>query len=736
MAFLQKTWWASLLTPVTVFIIGFTASGLAAYQFARVANEKDQERVVHIFGQAQDSIEARLETYIAMLRAGAGLVSSRDGVVSREEFRLFVDQLQLPERYPGVQGIGFSARLTNGAGDPRAALAAFGVPDLELTPEGEREEVHAIVHLEPLDRRNQAALGYDMFSEEVRRTAMERARDTGEAASSGRVQLVQEIDEQVQAGFLIYEPVYRGGKTPTTVEERRRRLIGFVYAPFRADDLMRGIFGMRPRQRVDVEIYDGEIRPETLLHRSPGFSADAPWHQDDRRIYVAGQPWVIRFSTRPEFQYSSSRDLIPYVFLSGLLATLILAALTGAQVRAKQRADHAARAAEQTARKLEVLHATASRFSAELDPERLMQEIADAGRVLCGAEVGVFFSECSASDSSKAQTLFTVSGRRRDELARLATLKQTDVFGTAARGEASVVRSADITTDLRFRKDAANGALPFEDGTMRSYLAVPVVSRSGEVLGGLLFGHPDAGIFTEEAQRSIVALAGHAAIAIDNSRLFKASQEEIVARKKIEEHQKFLLDELNHRVKNTLATVQSIAAQTMRSSPDPAAFRNAFEARLIALSAAHDLLSRENWRGVMLRDLVRRELAPYGLDDRSRVSIEGERVWLPARISVPLGMAIHELATNAARHGSLTSPKGRVDVRWTCSETPAGLALSLTWQESGGPAVATPLRRGFGTRMIERGLEHDLRGETKLYFEPKGLRCEIKAQIPAHQAVA
>jgi two-component sensor histidine kinase len=573
-----------------------------------------------------------------------------------------------------------------------------------------------------------------MYSEAVRREAMQRARDTAQPATSGRVQLVQEIDGQVQAGFLIYVPVYRGGAAPFTLEERRRRLIGFVYSPFRADDLMRGIFGSVPRRRADVAIYDGAIAPDNLLHRSPGFSNEAPWHTEVRQIDVAGRPWHIRYSTRPEFTLSSSRDLVPYVFLAGVLATLILAALTGAQVRAKQRADEAARAAEATARKLEVLHATASRFSAELDPERLIQEITDAGRALSEAEIGIFLhGPMQAGGEHRAS--FVVSGASREGLACIQTASTEDLFGPAFRID-TVVRAADITSDPRFANSGVLHQCPLERGPMRSYLAVPVVSRSGELLGGLLFGHAQPQVFTNDAERSILSLAGHAAIAIDNSRLFKASQEEIAARKKVEEHQKFLLDELNHRVKNTLATVQSIAAQTLRSSPEPAAFRKAFEARLIALSTAHDLLSRENWRGVMLHDLIRRELTPYGLEDPGRVSLNGERVWLPARISVPLGMAIHELATNAARHGALSSPKGRVDVQWHTHATASETMLSLTWQERGGPPVETPTRKGFGTRMIERGLKHDLHGDATLHFDPHGLRCVITMPLPSQQAVA
>ena len=734
MALLERIRWGNLLTPVTVFIVGLAASGLTTYQVARIAEEKDRDRVVHIFGQVHDAIDARLSTYIAMLRAGAGFVSAQDGIVSRAEFKRFVDQLQVAAHYPGIQGIGFTAQLTDDGGDPHEALAELGVPDLPLSPPGQRDEIHAIVHLEPLDLRNQAALGYDMYSEPVRREAMQRARDTARPAASGRVQLVQEIDDQVQAGFLIYVPVYRGGTAPFTVAERRKRLIGFVYSPFRADDLMHGIFGTVPRRRADVAIYDGPISNDNLLHRSPDFSDEKPLHVEVRQMDVAGRPWHIRYSTRPAFELSSSRDLVPYVFLAGVLATLILAALAGAQLRAKQRADEAASASEATARKLEVLHATASRFSAELDPERLIQEITEAGRTLSEAQLGVFLHRPRAPGEAY-RAPFAVSGATPEQLACLENASIENVVGPEFRTGA-VVRAADITSDPRFADNPLLRSVRLDEGPMRSYLAVPVLSRSGELLGGLLFGHAQAGVFTQDAERSIRSLAGHAAIAIDNSKLFKASQEEIAARKKVEEEQKFLLDELNHRVKNTLATVQSIAAQTLRSSPDATAFRKAFEARLIALSAAHDLLSRENWRGVMLHDLVERELAPYGSEDPERVRARGERVWLPARISVPLGMAIHELATNAARHGALSTSQGQVDVQWSSRATPTGVVLSLTWRESGGPPVAPPKRKGFGTRMIERGLKYDLRGDAELDFDSQGFRCTITIPLPTQQAVA
>jgi len=191
--------------------------------------------------------------------------------------------------------------------------------------------------------------------------------------------------------------------------------------------------------------------------------------------------------------------------------------------------------------------------------------------------------------------------------------------------------------------------------------------------------------------------------------------------------QKILVDELNHRVKNSLATVQSIAAQTLRTTPDPEAFRTAFEARLMALSNVHNLLTDRSWEGAELGAVLQAELSPYGA---GRVSLKGPKVELTAPEALSLAMVSHELATNAAKYGALSTPDGRLEVTWstTAAET-GGSRLHLTWTERGGPQVASPSRDGFGSRLISRTAEHDLGGKAAVRYEPEGLVQTLDVQL-------
>jgi len=199
---------------------------------------------------------------------------------------------------------------------------------------------------------------------------------------------------------------------------------------------------------------------------------------------------------------------------------------------------------------------------------------------------------------------------------------------------------------------------------------------------------------------------------------------DVTERHKAEERQALLVNELNHRVKNTLALVQGLALQSFRDGRDPAEARNAFQHRLSALAAAHDLLTRESWEGATLHGLAEGALGHLtGVE--GRVAIEGPDVTLGPKAAVSLVMALHELSTNAAKYGALSVRGGRVVVRWTVE----GDRLELEWREEDGPPVAAPGRRGFGLRMIERALAADLAGGVTMDFEPGGLVCTIGASL-------
>jgi len=209
---------------------------------------------------------------------------------------------------------------------------------------------------------------------------------------------------------------------------------------------------------------------------------------------------------------------------------------------------------------------------------------------------------------------------------------------------------------------------------------------------------------------------------------------DISARKQAEDAQeryqaqlRLLINELNHRVKNTLATVQSMAAQTLRNEPDPTIAFEKFEARLLGLSRVHDILTRESWHGAELREVAERALQPFD-EAGARVSIEGPPVWLQPGGALTMALTFHELATNALKYGALSTAGGRVRLGWTYDAD--SRALEVTWTESDGPSVSPPTRKGFGSRLIERSLRGELKGEAVMDYRPEGLACRLRARLP------
>ena len=213
---------------------------------------------------------------------------------------------------------------------------------------------------------------------------------------------------------------------------------------------------------------------------------------------------------------------------------------------------------------------------------------------------------------------------------------------------------------------------------------------------------------------------------------------DVTARKTADEGQRLLLDELNHRVKNTLSAVQSIALQTGRSVDTPQAFETAFVARINALARVHDLLTEAAWQGASLSDVVGRTLAPYeGAGRAIRTPESAPEVLLGPNAAVTLAMAFHELATNAAKYGALSCCGGEVGIDWRPLDIGDGeTLLEIAWIEDGGPPVSPPERRGFGTQFVQRALAREFDGVVSLQFARGGLNCRMRLPLSAKLRLA
>ena len=353
-----------------LILAGALAVTIGVARYAAVSGARqDQLRFEGAAADVRAAIDSRLDAHIALLRGGAGLFSTMQEV-RLQQFRVYVARLEL-ERYPGFQGYGFTRLIPADRREAiRQSMEAQGQVGFRYWPET-TGETHAILYLEPLDRLNRRAIGFNMASEPTRRAAMERARDAGAPAASGRVRLVQEdeADGDEQPGFLIYVPVYFAETVPPTLAERRALLRGFVYSPFRVRDLFRNVPGALSRE-VTFDIYDGDAVPERLLYSSAVEASDAPpWMRAVRRTEVAGRTWVLVFRPGAEFD-SRYRRAIPLLLLTGGAAlSVLLFFTTRRMVRGRADAERAAAAARRSEAALRAADRAKDEFLATISHE-------------------------------------------------------------------------------------------------------------------------------------------------------------------------------------------------------------------------------------------------------------------------------------------------------------------------------------------------------------------------------
>ncbi|MGE5420443.1 MAG: CHASE domain-containing protein [Chloroflexota bacterium] len=334
------------LITVGVLIAGLAVT-LASVLFSRRNIEEAAKRdFEYSCNQLRIKIETRLEEQAQLLRGGRGLFAVSD-TVTLEEWSEFFSGTNVEQFLPGIQGFGYTMlirpeELENHEERFRKVYADYK-PDYSVVPKGERDIYTSIIYLEPHNERNKAAIGYDMFSEPVRRKAMEIARDSNIAMLTGRVELVQEIDEDKQPGVLMYNPDYKKGMPIGTVGQRRAAIRGWVYSPYRMRDLMAGIRGTMShyeQEPLRMEIYDDTVlSPQTLLYdsrQSDSLNIENPNMHLSLNVDFRGKTWTLVFSGRKdEMSFFHRRQLL--IWLTGLVITLLLFTLSMMQIRANIR---------------------------------------------------------------------------------------------------------------------------------------------------------------------------------------------------------------------------------------------------------------------------------------------------------------------------------------------------------------------------------------------------------------
>ncbi len=363
-----------LSIPIIVLVAGLTTTAIGWFFANKFVAEHDEQRFTMEANHLASKVVKRISRYEDVLLGGVALFSASSHV-SRAEWHAYVTQLEVGKRLPGIQGVGFAEQFHSEELVAHIdAMRAEGFVDYKIRPAEPRRVYTSIIYLEPFDWRNRRALGFDMFSELNRRQAMQRARDMGEFAMSGKVELVQETNNDTQAGFLLYHPVYKNGMMTSTVAQRRQALQGYVYSPFRANDLMRGILddGL---STISFKVYDGELSDDATLLYDGNTDLSESITTEDKSHYtstltveVAGRQWTLEIYSTPWFEVVQDKMFSYTIVGAGLLLSVLMCVIAGMWMSTQRRVDRR----------------TSELRTLELINSRMLENLAD-GVVACDA---------------------------------------------------------------------------------------------------------------------------------------------------------------------------------------------------------------------------------------------------------------------------------------------------------------------------------------------------------------
>jgi two-component sensor histidine kinase len=289
----------------------------------------------------------------------------------------------------------------------------------------------------------------------------------------------------------------------------------------------------------------------------------------------------------------------------------------------------------------------------------------------------------------------------------------------------------DLTVDPRF----VGNPLVTGEPHLRFYAGAVLRTPDGVPLGALCVLDHMPRDLTQEQASTLTMLARQVMSQLELRRAIAERDDVLEANRTFEQRQSLLVRELHHRVKNTLATVQALVGATRRSTGSFDAFYRSFSNRITSLAKTHTLLTEDYWQTAPLREIALSELKPFAESRQPRFMLIGPPVELSADLAVPVGMALHELTTNAICHGALSVPGGHVEVRWSVDEGEGVRKLHLEWRERGGPPVGEPQHQGFGTTLLQRVLPMQCKAEVEVQYDPEGLRFRMDAPLVEQRLV-
>ncbi|GJF09692.1 hypothetical protein NGTWS0302_17520 [Mycolicibacterium cyprinidarum] len=333
--FIRNTVLAWVVFFATVVVIFF------AWHITKTSvNDSEKQSFLNIVSESNDAISMRMLDYQIAMDSALGLLRSSDAV-SRSEWKIFVDSMKLHTQFPGIQALGYAVLVRpDEKREFEEGVRAEGFPDFVIRPPGDRDPYSGIFYIEPFGFRNQRAFGFDMYSEPTRREAMESAAHTGLATVSGPVTLVQETDEDIQRGFLMYVPHYRNGAPIDTIEQRENALVGWVYAAFRTSDLMEGVLPTSAREFFSEIFYGNDTAAKNLLYVSPRVNDFEPGRVAQNSLLIGNRIWTTRFASNGEVSASSAEPWI--VAGAGLVIAVLLFLVIASLALRRQRAEEIA----------------------------------------------------------------------------------------------------------------------------------------------------------------------------------------------------------------------------------------------------------------------------------------------------------------------------------------------------------------------------------------------------------